>query len=223
MRADLRAREVEITALRSGAMSALASRQAAVDKRRLEAIDQLWSATIALGQARVISTFMSAIKFEDAAKEAAKSEKFRTAMGAFGTGFDPKNMGGQQAQAARPFVTQMAWATYTALLSIVTVAVMRWTLLKTGVGQTDIVDYAGINNLLKTALPHCSEYIDEHGASGYHFLIEQLEAQLLRELQSMLTGIDSDKASLTQAAEILKQSSALMDQMNAQVKPSISN
>src|SRR5712691_9429318 len=36
LKADLRAKEVEIAALRSGAMTALASRQIAVDKRRLE-------------------------------------------------------------------------------------------------------------------------------------------------------------------------------------------
>lgn len=41
-KADLRGKEAQIAALRSGAMSALASRQAALDKRRIEAVDQLW-------------------------------------------------------------------------------------------------------------------------------------------------------------------------------------
>src|SRR5437867_6915410 len=70
LRADIRAKEAEIATLRSGALLASASRQAAADKRRLEAVDQLWSATTALGPARVISFFMSAINFEEAAKRA---------------------------------------------------------------------------------------------------------------------------------------------------------
>ncbi|MBI3902634.1 MAG: hypothetical protein HY306_06785 [Nitrosomonadales bacterium] len=57
-RADLRAKEAEIAVLRSGAMTAMASRQVAFDKRRLEAIDQLWSAFIALGPAKWILVSM---------------------------------------------------------------------------------------------------------------------------------------------------------------------
>lgn len=41
LKADLRLKESEIAALRGGAMTAMASRQMAVDKRRLEAVDQL--------------------------------------------------------------------------------------------------------------------------------------------------------------------------------------
>ncbi len=44
LKADLRSKESEIADLRGGAMTAMASRQMALDKRRLEAVDQLWSA-----------------------------------------------------------------------------------------------------------------------------------------------------------------------------------
>ena len=47
-KADLRSKEAEIAALRGGAMTAMASRQVALDKRRLDAVDQLWSALTAL-------------------------------------------------------------------------------------------------------------------------------------------------------------------------------
>src|SRR5438105_1233155 len=51
-KAELREKEAEISALRSGALSVLASRQAALDKRRLEAVDQIWTAFNALSPAR---------------------------------------------------------------------------------------------------------------------------------------------------------------------------
>jgi hypothetical protein len=41
LKADLRTRDDEIAALRSGALSGMASRQAALDKRRLEAIEKV--------------------------------------------------------------------------------------------------------------------------------------------------------------------------------------
>ena len=68
LKADLRSKETEISALRSGAMTALANRQIALDRRRLDAVDQLWSAVTALAPARVISHMMASIKFEAAAK-----------------------------------------------------------------------------------------------------------------------------------------------------------
>ena len=46
LKADRRSRDDEIAALRSGALSGMAGRQAALDKRRLEAIEKLWSAVI---------------------------------------------------------------------------------------------------------------------------------------------------------------------------------
>jgi len=42
--ARLREKEAELEALRSGALSAMTSRQVVLDNRRLEAVDQLWSA-----------------------------------------------------------------------------------------------------------------------------------------------------------------------------------
>lgn len=40
-KADLRSKEAEIAALRGGAMTAMASRQVALDKRQLDAVDQI--------------------------------------------------------------------------------------------------------------------------------------------------------------------------------------
>ena len=51
LKAELRTKEAEIAALRSGALTALASRQMAMDNRRLEAIDQLWASVTALAPA----------------------------------------------------------------------------------------------------------------------------------------------------------------------------
>lgn len=41
-KADLRAKETQIEVLRSGALLGMTSRQTTLDKRRLEAVEQLW-------------------------------------------------------------------------------------------------------------------------------------------------------------------------------------
>ncbi len=89
---------------------------------------------------------------------------------------------------------------------------MRWQILKGGYGKQDFADYQAMNKLLKTVLPHQSIYIDEHGPSGYPYLVQELEDKLLRELQAMLAATDIDRSNLEQAAEILKQSNQILSQ-----------
>src|SRR5437899_504966 len=77
LRADLRSKEKQIADIRSGALAALASRQAMLNKRRLEAVDQLWSAASSLAPLRVASMWMQTVQFEIAAQEAAKNPNVR--------------------------------------------------------------------------------------------------------------------------------------------------
>jgi hypothetical protein len=53
-------------------------------------------------------------------------------------------------------------------------------------------------------LPHYSQFIDEHGYSGFHFLLEDLEKHLIAELQKMVRGDEQDEASVEQATRIME-------------------
>jgi hypothetical protein len=214
LKAELRVKEAEIAALRSGALTALASRQMAVDKRRLEAVDQLWAAVTALGPARGLAAMMSVIKFEAAAPRAERDPKFRQFFEMIGTGFDAKHLDLSGAAKARPFLSPMVWAIYSAFLAITMHAVMRWHVLKGGLGSNDLTDNEAAAKLIKIALPDYSDYVDKQGPSGYYYLLDALESRLLTELENMLTGVEADKANIEQAAEILRQANELLKQTN---------
>lgn len=213
LKAELRAKETEIAALRSGALTTLASRQAALDKRRLEAIDQLWSSVTALGQARTIAALMSTISFEKAAPITERDPNARKAFELMGTAFDIKTLDLSGSAKARPFLSPMVWATFTAVQAVVMHAVMRWHVLKGGLGAKDFVDNDAISKLIKVALPHYSDYVDKQGPSAYYYVLEALDAQLLNEIQLMLSGVEADKESINRAAEIVRQSNAVSAQV----------
>ncbi len=213
VKADLRAKEADIETLRSGAMSAMASRQMAVDKRRLDAVDQLWSTATAYAPARFISRMLMSVKFDVAVEIAKHDARVRETFEAMGLGFDPKKMDLSGASKARPYVSQMAWATYLAFASICNHALMRWNALRTG--TTDLSDDEAINNLIKAALPHHEKFVDEHGPDGYPFLLDRLETNLLQELQAVLAGQD-DKTAIDKSAEILKYAAEVQTQLDKQ-------
>lgn len=52
LRSELRAKEAQIDALRSGAMSGLMSRQSKLYERQIEAIEQVWEAVTELGKSQ---------------------------------------------------------------------------------------------------------------------------------------------------------------------------
>lgn len=209
-RADLRAKENEISSLRSGAMSAMSSRQIALDKRRLEAVDQLWSAFTALGPAKNVAVVIAPYNFDKVLEESARDPKLREAFTMMGSLVDVKKIDLSDSTRARPFVSPMAWAIFSAYQAIVMRGVAKVELIKSGLGK-NFLDNEVTARLVKAALPHHEEYIDKYGDSGYHLLLDELEVKLLNEIQKMQAGVESDKASIEQAAEILKLSNEVLN------------
>ena len=52
LQATIRASEAQLDALRSGALTGIVSRQSVIDKRRVEAVDQLWAGILAIAPAK---------------------------------------------------------------------------------------------------------------------------------------------------------------------------
>lgn len=202
-KADLRAKENQIAALQNGALSGMLSRQAALDKRRLEAIDQLWGGIETLFPFKVATMFMKTIDFDKALRKAAEDPRARDLFSQIAPKLDPKSIPKLDVHRARPFVSEIAWALFSAYQAIVGYATMQLHILKTGV-SIDVLDPDAVSKLVLTALPHYSEYVELHGPKGYSHIVEPLEVELLKELQRMLSGEDSDRKSIEQAAKIMQ-------------------
>jgi hypothetical protein len=135
-----------------------------------------------------------------------------------GSGFDPKKLMGIGATKARPFVSPMVWALYSAYSAIVMQAVAKLLVLQSGV-PSKIIDQVKVAKLIKIALPDHSSYVDKFGDAGYHYLLDELEERLLNEINRMLAGKESDKASLDQAAAILRQSNEVVASLKVTKTP----
>lgn len=201
--ADLRAKEKQLDFLRTGALSALSSRQSALDKRRLEAVDQLWGAFAALAPARSTATWMAKFKFDAVIEVAANDPQVRKFFETFDCNVEALKPSADAANSARPFVTPMAWAFFSAYRSIVMYAVMQSKLLQTGL-KTNYMKTESVIELVKKTLPEHSKYLDEHGLAAANNLLEELEDRLLAELRSSAEGGTQDVANIERAAQILK-------------------
>jgi hypothetical protein len=206
----LRSKEIEISALRDGVLSGRMQRQALLDKRRIDAVERVWAAVIALAPYKFVSMSMAMINFDAAAKEAPRNANLRKFFQTIGN-CAPLPTGGVAAGATnfanteRPFVSPLAWAYFSAYQTIVLISYTQAKILELGIEEADkFLKKDHLRNLLKTTLPHQADFIDAHDFTAYYYLLDELESSLLAELGKMLEGKDADQASLVQSAEIMK-------------------
>ena len=209
-KADLQSKEAQINALRSGALSTISNRQTAIYEKQINAIEQLWNTVIALGPAKAVSKWMAVFKFEAVAKEAAKNPQLRE-MFSMLSDVDQSTLETTEAQKARPFISPVSWAYFTAYQAIISHAVIRLQMLKSGIEMTDVIDKEHLTKVVKAALPHQVEYIEKYGPSAFHHLLDELETSMLFSFKLMIKGDEADQEALEKAAVIISESEKLME------------
>lgn len=213
-RAELRAKESQIDALRSGALSGIVNRQATFYERQIVAVEQLWDAVISLSPAKSISASLSSINFEVAVKSSAKDAQMREWFTTIGGDFDNSIFKTDSASKARPFISPLSWALYSAYRSICHHETLKLFMLKSGMddmGKVESLNAEGVTALVKMVLPHQTEYMEKHGSRAFYHLFQELESNLLHELNNILQGKESDKESIERAALILSETEKVME------------
>ena len=208
LKSELRSKEAQITALRDGIFSGRTQRQALVDKRRLEAIDGLWAAFTTLTPFTLVSRMMGSINFDVAAREAHQHPNTQQFFRMISGGDQTENlakMAQHSGRSQQPFVSPLAWAYFSAYQTVVVGAYIRAKVLEIGMKDAHkLITDEPIKDVLKAALPHYSQFIDEQPVAAYHFLLDDLEKHLIAELQKMIHGDEQDQASVEQAARIME-------------------
>jgi hypothetical protein len=204
---NLQANEQRIKDTAGVALSALSGRQMGLDARRLKAAEALWSRKGILDQAKSACEMMGSINFEAAAKtvneEPKAREFFQTLLGAtpyerWQKEFPPS------LEVERPFLSPQVWALNTAYTAAITLPLTQLALLAHGIGKPQLIRQDRAPNLLEASLPERADFIDKHGVSSFHLLLDELELKLLSATEDMLAGREGDAASVEMAASIMR-------------------
>ena len=148
-KADLHAKQTQIEVLRSGALSGLASRQAALNKRRLEAIDHLWAGIEALASLKSAARMMNYKPYLELISEWPELREQFVSQREVDFQEPPRI----DVHRARPFVSEIAWALFSAYEAILGRAKVQFHMLKAGLNALDHPNSEHLSNLVKVALP----------------------------------------------------------------------
>ncbi|WP_249694370.1 hypothetical protein [Stappia sp. WLB 29] len=229
-RADLQAKGRQIEALRTGVLAGLASRHAELDRRRLDAIENMWRTVVELEKYKNIHKIMQRIDVDAALKiseedndEARKIRSFAELMlGGVGvTGSE--SIGSNSLQVERLHVPPVLWALYKAYMSALIHPIAQLLVIKNGLGAKMLSDPADFVDLVRSIFPENSDIIDNLGEYSIYFLIEEMEVNLLSEMKSTLIKADSSDEALNQAAKIIKHSEDVLggDKLNIVIPDSV--
>jgi len=115
----------------------------------------------------------------------------------------------------------MTWALFSAYRAVLLHPLFRFKIAETGANPKVLAKPDPVIDLVKTALPDFSEFLDEHGSAGLPHLVCMLEEKLLSEIRGNLSGSEEDARSVEKAAEIVKAAARVSEQL--QPTPEIPN
>lgn len=207
LKSDLKRRELEISTLQSGILSGRTARLSAVDKRRLEAIDQMWIAVDLLRPLLPIAGVLAVVKIDDLADEIRRNPRAKEILEPFDIDMDRVGASTKAAHAARPYVTDLAWAYFVAYSVILSIAATTARLLKTGFYKPEYFDHKKLKELVVAALPHSKDYLEKFGMNASYNLLEQITDLLVDEFRKMMDGAENDLDGVRRARTILEAAS----------------
>lgn len=205
LKSDLRSKEAEIAALRDGVLSGRANRTALVDQKRLDANDRLWIAITKLSRLKGPAMSLSMLKLEAVSARVPNDPKLREVikMMMLVENFQD-SMKEITTDELKPYLSEIAWANYSAYASIIMGAWAVMNMLSIGVEKVqDFVKLEHTRGVLKAVLPHRSSAIDSVGMTGYFHFLDEIEQALLNEIRRELDGERADADSIEKAARIM--------------------
>lgn len=195
--------ESEVKSLREGALSNLTQREAILFKKRVEAIECIWAAKQKLDKGLFLATTIGVINWERVGENDPPSEALSEIADLYlRSGSNLADLGSDNLQTCKLYVSSLLWARFEAYQAIIIDAYARMTLLQKK-QPLSLLNTDGVTDLLKKAIPECTQVIDEYGVSIFSSLLKALGEKLLIEMRAELNSSEPDEVTLRKAADII--------------------
>jgi len=201
LKADLSKKEKEIEGLQQVGFSGLQQRQTVLFNKQVESVELLWAATCQLYLGKPLSEMMLSVKTEEVSKTISQDANLQQLFKHISMHAAIEKMNTVDPQPARPFISKLAWAYYSAYSSIIWHYVLQAKLFENGLND-NLLDVEKITRMISVALPHQDEFIKKFGVGASGHLLDELQDKILLELDSMLSGKVLDSLGLEKAAQI---------------------
>lgn len=204
LKVELKEKTAQIEAIRSGALSGVINRQSYIYTRQIEAIDQIWGSVVDMGSAKSIASEISLYNYKETALQMDKQPQLKQVFEMMNKNFDVKCLSTSVANKARPFITDLVWAYYSAYIVILSYYHVKAVLLEKGLGKEELINENKVHEVLIRAFPDDASDIVDYGFGDFHQFLDKLENLLLSEIKNIMLGVKANEDSINQALQIIK-------------------
>jgi hypothetical protein len=196
LRSELRLAEDRIRAVTHSAFSLVSGRQAAIDGKKLDAIQALWSHRAELNKGKSLVETMGHLNLDVVSKRIESDEKLQQFFQMYDNTSPLKKWAENgflsDIEPIKPFLSPVLWGLYTAYQSIITISLTQVKMFSNGITDDGMLQTDAITALLKAALPEHQEYIGKHGLKARSQILEWLDQKLLDATLNALNGTQAD-------------------------------
>ncbi|WP_017966939.1 hypothetical protein [Rhizobium leguminosarum] len=216
LKADLKRKDTEINDLRAGALSGLSARHAELDRCRIRAASNLWSATVRERQFQVAAGMVSRLNLPEIRKFSEQNQNEKNKMMQLGEVlWTTSGIGNLPPRESahdndRIFLPPQAWLCFDALRMVGANALAVLAAIRAGAPLSLLKDSSEINEKIKKALPHQSELLSRYPDTGPYFLIGELEDRIFADLVNSLNANESHLRMVEDASRIVTHAKLVM-------------
>lgn len=206
-KAELRDHEKRLDSLREGALRGLTDSNSRLEARKHQAVEAVWKGVVDLGPVKSLSSMTAVMKMDEFIKRSAgQSQNARNMQSFADTMLKSLGADGFKHDAApdlhRPFMSPQVWSLFAAYRTLIARPAIMLMIAKFGQDAGILAVPTELIEMLKAAMPEHSGYIDEHGESIFHHLVQPLEDKLLATIRAELDGTVGAIMSVEQAKSV---------------------
>lgn len=218
MRSDLRRKEAKIGALQQNVLSGRAGRQSILDRRRIEALENLWREVVKLNIFLWPAQMLVLLKLDEIDKRAARDPNVRQFMETISGGDHKEKMEDMRAEIERPYVPLQVWKLFSAYRSLLIFCYMRLRVSSLGMGGENMFKDEEVTKEIKGVMPHFSDYLDKYGVSGAAGLAHPLRELVFEAIRTALSSNESDVENAVASNQIVNLINELNQKMAEQTR-----
>ncbi|MGN6848576.1 MAG: hypothetical protein ACTHJK_03715 [Sphingomicrobium sp.] len=203
VRSDLRVKENKITALQSNVLSGRAERRTLLSKRRIEAIEHLWSEVLKLDAFTWPATVTGILKMDAVGDRTKNDPNIRRFLETISGGDLLDKLKEMRPEAARPFVPVQVWNLFAAYRGLLIYCFMRLKILSFGMGDEKLFKDEEVIREIKEVMPHFSDYLDKWGVTGAVQLMRPLRELIFEAVRTALTNDDEDLENVVASGRVM--------------------
>lgn len=213
IKARFSSNENEINTIRSTLLSELSLRKSVSDRRKLEAIEKIWSQTIELNKLLGLAKMAEGINIKYALKTASEAGPNKEKIQEFAkillvsSKVDQDYVSKLGCELERLYVPPEVWYVFKTYLELLIKIFVELKAME--LGTADLLNKSHTNEMcksLKILLPHMTKFIDDNKEDAYVFLASQVRERLFDELKK---AVDGDAVSDSSLDDIKKIASAV--------------